>query len=69
MGHRAREEEETMSLLDILLGVLFIVLVFAVMASVVLVTGSIFYRFHRGDAGEPREETIFKKTRNRKKKR
>lgn len=61
-----------MTILDVLLGLVFIVISFAVMATVCFLGGAIFYYFHNrlsltGNKGLV-EETVFKK-RKRKKRR
>ena len=66
MGHRACEEkEETMTLLDVLIGLVAIAVSFAVMASICFLGGTVFYYFYNNRA-EPVEEVVFKKRKTRK---
>jgi len=55
-----------MTLLDVLLGVVVIVIAFAVMISVCFLGNAIFYRFYDNEV-EPVEEAVFKKRKKGKK--
>jgi len=68
MGHRAREEKEnTMTLLDVLIGLVAIATIFAVMASICFLGGTVFYYFYNKKKAEPMRETVLKKTKTRNK--
>ena len=68
MGHRAREEKEnTMTLLDVLIGLVAIAVSFAVMASICFLGGMVFYCFYNKKKAEPMGETVLKKTKTRNK--
>jgi len=68
MGHRAREEKEnTMTLLDVLIGLVAVATIFAGMASICFLGGVVFYYFHNKKKAEPARETVFKKTKKRNK--
>jgi len=66
VGHRAcKEKENTMTLLDVLIGLVAIAIGFAGMASICFLSGAIFYYFYNNRA-EPVEEVVFKKRKTRK---
>ena len=68
MGHRAREEKEnTMTLLDVLIGLVAIAVSFAGMASICFLGGVMFYYFYDKKNAEPVGGTVFKKTKKRNK--
>ena len=68
MGHRACEEKEnTMTLLDVLIGLVAVAISFSVMASICFLGGTVFYYFYNKKKAEPMRETVFKKTKKRNK--
>jgi len=72
VGHRTCRKEKEMTILDILIGLVFIVISFAMMTTICFLGGAIFYYFRNrlsltSNTGL-KEETVFKK-RKRKKRR
>ncbi len=56
-----------MTLLDVLIGLMAIATIFAGMASICFLGGTVFYYFYNKKKADPMRETVLKKTKTRKK--